>query len=73
MTLVKLNEQRQIVYSKQSGIMKLSFHKGEELQIMSFDPEIQYPIIISANIVYNSPDDVIINHVIEENCSVSGS
>lgn len=69
--MVKLNEQRQIVYLKQSGILKISLHKSEELQIMSFDPDIEYPIIISANIVYNSPDDVLVNQLIEENSNVN--
>lgn len=68
-----MNEQRQIVYSKQSEIMKVSLHKGEELQIMSFDTDIEYPIIVCANILYTSPDNVIVEQVIEENCNISVS
>ncbi|EFA01245.1 protein germ cell-less [Tribolium castaneum] len=60
-TVVKLNEQRQIVYSKQSEILKLSLAKGEEVQIMALDKDLEYPIIISANILYTSPDSQEIN------------
>lgn len=54
--MVKLNEQRQIVYSKQSDILELTLAKGEEIQLMTFDKDLKYPIIISANILYTSPD-----------------
>ncbi|XP_019872277.1 protein germ cell-less isoform X2 [Aethina tumida] len=54
--VVKLNEQRQIVYSKQSDILELTLAKGEEIQLMTFDKDLKYPIIISANILYTSPD-----------------
>ncbi|CAH1372628.1 hypothetical protein MTP99_014104 [Tenebrio molitor] len=60
-TVVKLNEQRQIIYSKQSEILKLGLAKGEEVQIMSLDRNLEYPIIISANILYTSPDSQEIN------------
>jgi BTB/POZ domain-containing protein 13 len=59
--VVKLNEQRQIIYSKQSEILKLGLAKGEEVQIMSLDRNLEYPIIISANILYTSPDSQEIN------------
>lgn len=68
-TIVRLNEQRQIVYSKKSEILKVSLHKGEELQIMSFDTDIEYPLIVCANILYTSPDTV--EQVVEDNCSIS--
>ncbi|CAG9864340.1 unnamed protein product [Phyllotreta striolata] len=55
-TVTKINEQRQIIYSAQSEMLKISLTKGEEVQIMAFDKSIEYPIIISANILYTSPD-----------------
>ncbi|CAH1155286.1 unnamed protein product [Phaedon cochleariae] len=55
-TVVKLNEQRQIVYTKTSEIMKVPLTKGEEIQIMTLDKDVEYPIIISANILYTTPD-----------------
>lgn len=42
---------------KQSDILKIPLAKGEEIQIMSFDKDLEYPIIISANIMYTSPDN----------------
>lgn len=68
-TIVRLNEQRQIICSKQSEILKVALHKGEELQIMSFDPDIEYPIIVSANILYISPDST--EQIVEENSSLN--
>lgn len=59
--LVKLNEQRQIVYSKESEILKLSLSKGEEVQIMTLDKDLEYPIIISASILYTSPETQEVN------------
>nr|XP_023015152.1 protein germ cell-less-like [Leptinotarsa decemlineata] len=56
LTVIKLNEQRQIVYTKQTDIMKVSLTKGEEIQIMSLDDNIDRPIIISANILFTSPN-----------------
>ncbi|KAG5887937.1 hypothetical protein JTB14_003032 [Gonioctena quinquepunctata] len=53
-TVARLNEQRQIVYTKQSDILKVALSKGEETQIISFDNDLDYPIIISANILYTS-------------------
>lgn len=55
-TVVKLNEQRQIIYSKESEILTVGLTKGGEISILTFDSALQYPIIISANIMYTSPD-----------------
>lgn len=55
-TVVRLNEQKQIVYSKQSEIQKVNMSKGGEVQIMTLDKDLEYPIIISANIMYTSPE-----------------
>lgn len=68
--VTKLNEQRQIVYSKQSEILKISLTKGEEIQIMSFDRNIEYPIIISANILYTSPETQDCNPIEERQQSI---
>lgn len=65
-TVVKLNEQRQIVYSKSSGIMKINLTKGEDVQLMTLDADIDYPIIISANILYTSCDQNVENETTNE-------
>lgn len=57
MTAARLNEQKQIIYIKQSDIQKISLSRGEEVTVMSFDKEQEYPIIISANILYITPEE----------------
>lgn len=57
MTAARLNEQKQITYVKQSEIQKISLSKGEEVTLMSFDKDLPYPLIISANILYTTPED----------------
>lgn len=52
-TVVRLNEQRQIVYSKMSDKKIISLTKGEEVTLMELDGE--FPIIISVNVLYTSP------------------
>lgn len=56
-TAARLNEQKQIIYIKQSDIQKISLSRGEEVTVMSFDKEQEYPIIISANILYITPEE----------------
>ncbi|KAK9877195.1 hypothetical protein WA026_016943 [Henosepilachna vigintioctopunctata] len=55
-TVAKLNEQRQLIYSKESEILNVALTKGEEYKILTLDDDLDYPIIISANIQYASPD-----------------
>lgn len=50
---MRLNEQRQIVYSKTSDKKIVSLSKGEEVTLMDLDGE--YPVIISVNVLYTSP------------------
>lgn len=51
-----LNEQRQITYSQTSGIKHLTLMKGEEVVLLTFDKDLTFPLIISANILYTSPN-----------------
>lgn len=55
-TVVTLNEQRQITYTQTSGIKHLTLMKGEEVVLLTFERDLQFPLIISANILYTSPD-----------------
>ncbi|KAF7275110.1 hypothetical protein GWI33_012176 [Rhynchophorus ferrugineus] len=57
-TVVRLNEQKQIIYSKQSDVQKINMSKGGEVQIMTLDKDLEYPIFISANIMYSCPETV---------------
>lgn len=54
--VVRLNEQKQVIYSKQSEILKVRLSKGEDLHLLTLDKDLEYPIIISANIMYTSPE-----------------
>ncbi|XP_066250240.1 protein germ cell-less [Euwallacea similis] len=56
-TVARLNEQKQITYIKQSDIQKITLSKGEEATVMSFDKDLEYPIIVSANILYITPEE----------------
>lgn len=56
MTVVTLNEQRQITYTQTSGIKNLTLMKGEEVVLLTFERDLAFPLIISANILYASPD-----------------
>lgn len=51
-----LNEQRQIVYGQTSGLRNLSLVKGEEVVLLNLDKDLTFPLVISANILYTSPD-----------------
>lgn len=54
--MAKLNEQGQIIYSKQTEVLNIALTKGEEYELLRLDENLEYPIIISANIQYTSPD-----------------
>ncbi|KAL1517798.1 hypothetical protein ABEB36_001522 [Hypothenemus hampei] len=57
-TVAQLNEQKQIIYTKQSEIKKVSLWKGQEAVIMTFDGNLEYPLILSANILYITPEEI---------------
>lgn len=54
--MVTLNEQRQITYTQTSGIKHLTLMKGEEVVLLTFEKDLKFPLIISANILYTSLD-----------------
>ncbi|KAF5296198.1 hypothetical protein FQA39_LY12652 [Lamprigera yunnana] len=58
-TVATLNEQRQILYQQTSGIKNVALSKTEEISLMDFDKDITFPLIISANILFTSPEDVV--------------
>lgn len=53
-TVVTLNEQRQIVQKQTSGVRQLSLAKSEEVNLISFEKDMKFPIIVSANILYTT-------------------
>lgn len=56
MTAVTLNEQRQITYTQTSDIQNLPLMKGEEAVLLTFEKDLTFPLIISANILLTLPD-----------------
>lgn len=61
-TVVTLNEQRQIVQKQTSGVKQLTLAKSEEVNLISFEKDMKFPIIVSANILYtthNSKDNML--------------
>ncbi|KAL2734384.1 protein germ cell-less [Vespula squamosa] len=54
-TLISLDEQRQIKHIQSSGMLRLSLHKNEEKQVMSLDKQLTYPLYISVNMQVVTP------------------
>lgn len=56
-TVVALNEQRQIIYKQTTGLKNLTMTKSEEVSLLTFDKNITFPLIVSANILYTTPPE----------------
>ncbi|XP_043286018.1 protein germ cell-less [Venturia canescens] len=54
-SLISLDEQRQIKHIQSSGIFKISLHKNEEKQVMPLDKQLTYPLYISVNMQVVTP------------------
>ncbi|XP_063704449.1 protein germ cell-less [Culicoides brevitarsis] len=54
-TLISLNDQRQIKHSQTTDIKSLSLDKNEEVHLLHMDTELTYPLLISANILVVTP------------------
>ncbi|XP_014219919.1 protein germ cell-less isoform X2 [Copidosoma floridanum] len=48
--LFSLNEQRQIKYIQNSGLMRLSLQKNEEKQVLCLNQKLSYPLYVSVNL-----------------------
>ncbi|CAL4238198.1 unnamed protein product, partial [Meganyctiphanes norvegica] len=48
-SVASLDDQKQAVYSKTSGIQSVSLSKNEEIRVMTLDQEVSYPLLLSAN------------------------
>ncbi|KAF7990963.1 hypothetical protein HCN44_000768 [Aphidius gifuensis] len=68
-SLISLDEQRQIKHMQDSGILRISLHKNEEKQLMSLDKQLTYPLYISVNMQVVTPfiekDDESISNITE--------
>ncbi|XP_076753572.1 germ cell-less [Xylocopa sonorina] len=54
-SLISLDEQRQVKHIQSSGMLRLSLHKNEEKQVMSLDKQLTYPLYISVNMQVVTP------------------
>ncbi|XP_046424555.1 protein germ cell-less isoform X1 [Neodiprion virginianus] len=54
-SLVSLDEQRQVKHIQNSGMLRLSLHKNEEKLVMSLDKQLTYPLYISVNMQVVTP------------------
>ncbi|KAK7018822.1 Germ cell-less protein-like 1, partial [Halocaridina rubra] len=56
-TVASLDEQKQVIYTKTSGVQSIVLAKNEEVRVMLLDGEVKYPLLLSANflITTNQP------------------
>lgn len=57
-TVASLDEQLQIKRTMTTGLKQLTCTRNEELQLLSFDKEIEFPILVSVNLLLTSPADI---------------
>ncbi|XP_025836534.1 protein germ cell-less [Agrilus planipennis] len=56
-TVVSLNEQRQVVYKQTSEMRNLTLTKSEEITLMTLDKDLRFPLIISTNVLFTTPNN----------------
>lgn len=54
-SLTSLNELRQIKHQQTTQIVSVSLEKNEEAPLVVFDPELTFPMLISVNMMLDSP------------------
>lgn len=54
-TVASLNELRQVKHKQCTGIRPLSLEKNQEVQLMTMDQDLEYPLLISVNLLICSP------------------
>ncbi|PNF30590.1 hypothetical protein B7P43_G06130 [Cryptotermes secundus] len=54
-TLVSLNEQRQVKHTQSTGLKSLSLFKNEEVTLLVLDKDLTYPLLLSVNLLFSSP------------------
>lgn len=56
MTIISLNEQRQVRHSQSTGVKLVQLDRNEESRVMYIDTELVYPILVSVNLLVNTPN-----------------
>lgn len=54
-TVASLNELRQVRHKQCTGIRALSLEKNQEVQLLTMDKDLEYPLLISVNLMVTSP------------------
>lgn len=55
-TILSLNEQRQVRHSQSTGIKTISLDRNEETRLIYLDTELVYPVLISLNLLVTTPN-----------------
>lgn len=55
-TILSLNEQRQVKHSQTTGIKTISLDRNEETRLIYLDTELVYPVLISLNLLVTTPN-----------------
>lgn len=55
-TIASLNELRQVKHKQCTGIRALSLEKNQEVQLLTMDKDLQYPLLVSVNLLITSPN-----------------
>lgn len=55
-TILSLNEQRQVRHSQTTGIKTIQLDRNEETRLIYLDTELVYPVLISVNLLVTTPN-----------------
>lgn len=54
-TILSLNEQRQVKHSQTTGIKVIQLDRNEETRLIYLDTELVYPVLVSLNLLVTTP------------------
>jgi BTB/POZ domain-containing protein 13 len=54
-TLMSLNEQRQVKHKQSTGLKSLSLLENEEVTLLLLDKDLTYPLLLSVSLMFNYP------------------
>lgn len=55
-TIISLNEQRQVKHSQTTDIKTISLDRNEETRLIYLDLELVYPVLVSLNLLVTTPN-----------------
>lgn len=55
-TILSLNEQRQVRHSQTTGIKVIQLDRNEETRLIYLDSELVYPVLVSLNLLVTTPN-----------------